>query len=269
MVWLNTLRIKTLTASFVPVVVAHFIYDGKLWITLFALLSACFIQIGTDLFNDAYDSVTGIDTDKRKGPLRAVHLSIITPGKLRLLSHLSFLLAVIFGIPLVIKGGVPIVVIGLISVAFGYLYSVNLSRSGLADLAVIIFFGIIPLTTLSYLHTDLIFDSAWIAGLAFGLYANVLLSINNIRDLETDKVAGRKTIPVRVGSRKAKALAAGQVILGMTLFGLVSSATLLVSPLGIMVILKIFRGDDLNKTLTLAGLLHLLTGIVLSAIYMD
>jgi len=263
----DTIRVKTLTASIIPVLVAHFIYDGQLWVTIFALLSACFIQIGTNLYNDVKDFESGVDTSYRIGPKRATHLEIVSPKTLKITSHGFFLVSILFGIPLVIKGGVPVLFVGLLSVFLGYAYTgalgINLSRSGIADIAVIIFFGVIPLTVLSYLHTDVIKGSSWLVGLGFGFLANVLLSVNNIRDLDTDRKAGRKTIPIRIGQKKARILTSSQMILGILLHSFVAPITIASSILGVYLAYRILFLEDWNKTLALSGLLHLLVGILI------
>lgn len=264
---LDTLRVKTLTASLIPVVVAHFIFDGNVWITIFAALSACFIQIGTNLFNDAQDAVSGVDTSERIGPKRAIHLGVLSPKITRLLSHISFAVAILFGIPLVVEGGLLVVGVGLISVFLGYAYTgafkVNLSRSGLADLIVVIFFGIVPMVVLSYIHRGEILDSAWYMGLGFGLLANTLLTVNNIRDLKTDKVAGRKTLPIRIGERTSRLLCAFQVLVGVLLLSSQVTLVLLAVFPGFYLIYRILYLEDWNKTLALSGLLHSLTGILI------
>lgn len=272
---IDTIRVKTFTASLTPVLVAHFLYEGQVSITIFAALSACFIQLGTNLYNDAKDSELGVDTSERLGPLRAVHLKVISTKTLKSWSHISFLVAVIFGVPLVIKGGVVIFLIGVVSIFLGYAYTgafgVNLSRSGFSDIAVIIFFGVIPLTALSFLYTGKIPESSWIIGTGFGLLANVLLSVNNIRDLKTDKTAGRKTVPIRLGERNARIFASLQVIFGTLLLLLETPMGLISAALGVYLVYRIMFLNDWNKTLALSGLLHFVSGIlmVISGLYLD
>ena len=265
----DTIRAKTLTASLIPVLTSHFIFNGTLWVTLFAALSACSIQIGTNLYNDAQDLKSGVDTTERLGPKRATHLGIASPETVKFASHLFFIISVLLGIPLVIEGGLPVLLVGILSVFLGYAYTgalgVNLSRSGIADLAVLIFFGIVPLTVLSYIHTGVVKESAWLFGLGFGFLSNALLSINNIRDLKTDKIAGRKTVPIRIGEKKAKILTALQVILGVVLPSIIAPLTLISLTLGAYLVYRILFLENCNKTLGLSGLLHLVVGILIIA----
>jgi 1,4-dihydroxy-2-naphthoate octaprenyltransferase len=271
----NTIRIKTLTASLIPILVSHFLYRGSFWITTFAALSACLIQIGTNLFNDAQDAITGVDTSERLGPKRATHLGLASPKTIKLLSHVCFSLAVLFGVPLVVEGGWLVVGVGLSSVFLGYAYTgafnINLSSSGLADLVVIIFFGIIPIAVLSYLHLGYVAKGAWFIGLGFGFLANTLLTVNNIRDLKTDQIAGRRTVPIRIGERGSRLLCAFEVLAGVLLLSSQVTVVLLALFPGFYLIYRILYLNDWNKTLGLSGLLHSLSGILIifSELYLD
>ena len=269
--WLKTIRFKTLSASVVPVLVMH-AYAGRnetAWITICALLSAVFIQIGTNLFNDLKDRESGVDTAERAGPLRALHVGAIEPSKQKLLSHGSFFLALLLGVPLVVHGGLPVVIVGLLSILLGYAYSTgpfNLSRNGTGEIFVFIFFGIIPCMTLCWLHKGVITPTAIFLGMTFGLIATAILAINNLRDLESDKRAGRKTLAVRLGEPLARFEVLVVLINGL-LIALMMFPTflhMLWLPIAVLVSLKILKGahgEILNLCLALTGLTQLLCGI--------
>lgn len=269
----STIRLKTLPASIVPVVVMHAYAGSKetLWITLCAVFSAVFIQIGTNLFNDIKDHEAGVDTENRVGPIRALHNGIISPKQQKFISHLSFLAALFLGIPLVVHGGIPIVVIGLVSIFLGYAYSMeplNLSRNGTAEIFVITFFGLIPCATLDWLHQGVVTSKSILLGLIFGLIATSLLAINNLRDLETDRASGRRTLAVRFGEPIARfeVLVAFVTALVILCLGFPTIFHILWIPIAAAVfyqVLKGAKGAVLNVCLALTGLVQMLIGISL------
>lgn len=268
-----TIRLKTLPASIVPVVVMHAYAGSKdtLWITLCALFSAVFIQVGTNLFNDLKDQEAGVDTKDRVGPTRALHKGIVSPKQQKILSHISFFIALLLGIPLVIHGGVTIVIIGLASIFLGYAYSMgplNLSRNGSAEIFVITFFGLIPCATLDWLHQGVVTSKSILLGLLFGLIATSLLAINNLRDIETDKASGRKTLAVRLGEPIARFEVLVTLITALVILflGFPTFLHILWVPIAAAVsfqILKGAKGAVLNVCLALTGLVQILTGVSL------
>ena len=141
------------------------------------------------------------------GPQRVTQSGLLSSRKVKMLAIGSFVLASLFAIPLVLKGGWIILLIGLLSLLFGYLYTGGpfpLAYVGLGDLFVIIFFGLVAVSGTFFLHT-LIFD--WVvlaAGLQVGLLATTLIAINNARDIEQDRKANKRTLAVRLGLRFVK-----------------------------------------------------------------
>lgn len=205
--WLLALRPKTLTAAVVPVVVATGLVHAEKhevlwWISIFALLSSVFIQIGTNLVNDAIDFHRGADTETRTGPQRVTQSGLLTYKQVMFGAFASFFIALCLGIPLVLQGGWPIVVIGLISLALGYSYTGGpfpLAYLGLGDLFVILFFGLVAVSGTFLLQTGAISAAALIAGLQVGCLATVLIAVNNLRDSPQDKLVSKKTLAVRFG----------------------------------------------------------------------
>jgi 1,4-dihydroxy-2-naphthoate polyprenyltransferase len=205
--WVLALRPKTLTAALVPVVAATALvkFEGHAvlwWISIFALLSATFIQIGTNLVNDALDFKKGADTEKRIGPQRVTQSGLLTHKQVMIGGMFCFVVAGLLGVPLVIQGGWPIVGIGLVSLFLGYAYTGGpfpLAYKGLGDLFVILFFGIIAVMGTHYLHTHTWSVSALVAGVQIGCLATVLIAINNMRDAPQDALVGKKTLAVRFG----------------------------------------------------------------------
>lgn len=205
-IWIDAARPKTLPAGIAPVLIGttmaytegHFHYDIFAAI-VFAVLM---IQIGTNYANDYYDFIKGADTEKRQGPVRATQAGLVSAAAMKRAFVITFGLALAAGLYLVYKGGLPIVLIGLISIACGILYTAGpwpLGYIGLADLFVLLFFGPVAVAGTYYLQTGRINLPVILAGLSPGLISTALLTINNIRDYATDKTAEKKTLVVRFG----------------------------------------------------------------------
>ena len=281
--WILAFRPKTLTASIVPIVAASaLVYAQKTelnWTIFFcALMSSLFIQIGTNLVNDASDFKKGADTEKRLGPQRVTQAGFFTPAQVMWMGTVCFILAVVFGIPLVIEGGLPIVMIGIISVICGYAYTAGpfpLAYRGLGDLFVILFFGVVAVMGMNFLYTRTWSEEAFILGLQIGFLSTVLIAINNLRDRETDILVGKKTLAVRLGPEKARFEIALLIVVPFILnfywlqkgFFLAAIIPLVVLPLGIQIIKKIYfhqPGVIYNQFLGQSAGLHLLFGLLMS-----
>lgn len=204
--WISAFRPKTLTASVVPIMVATVLaYKiGSLdWaVSLWALASALSIQIGTNLFNDVIDFKKGADGLDRVGPQRITQSGSVSERTVFAAAIFCFVLAILFGIPLVVKGGLPIVIVGFASLIFGYAYTGGpfpLAYRGWGDAFVLLFFGWIAVGVLTYLHVGWWSFDAFVAGTQVGMLATVLIAVNNLRDHVQDKNANKKTLVVRFG----------------------------------------------------------------------
>jgi 1,4-dihydroxy-2-naphthoate octaprenyltransferase len=205
-VWILAARPKTLPAASAPVLIGTALAHtggGVHWpAALAALLGALLIQIGTNFANDYFDFRKGTDTPDRLGPLRMTQAGLVTPEAMKLATVIVFALAILIGLYLVWRGGWPIVIIGLLSVLFGVLYTGGpypLGYNGLADLFVLIFFGPVAVGGTYYVQTLDINAVVLLAGLAPGLFSVAILTVNNLRDLDNDRAAGKKTLAVRFG----------------------------------------------------------------------
>lgn len=209
---IQAFRPKTLSAAIVPVVVgsvASYTIFREFNPTIFwcALLGALFIQIGTNLVNDAADFMRGADTAARKGPKRLTQSGVFSPKAVLAMGTVAFILALIVGIPLVQAGGWVLVAIGLVSVLMGYAYTTGpmpLAYVGLGDLFVIIFFGVVAVSTTMYLHSGIWSPEGIVLGLQVGFLSTALIAINNLRDHEGDRKVGKKTMAVRLGVAGAR-----------------------------------------------------------------
>ena len=205
------IRPKTLSVSIAPVLVGSSVAlrdeNFNIDIFLLTLFSALFIQIGTNFANDVYDYIKGADNINRIGPTRAVQAELISVQNMKKLTFLTFSLAIICGIPLVIKGGIPILIIGLLSIVSGYAYTAGpypLGYNGWGDLFVFCFFVPLAVCGTFFLQTQIVSIESIISGLIFGCLSVTLLCINNIRDIETDREAGKRTLAVRLGVKFVK-----------------------------------------------------------------
>ena len=165
------------------------------------------IQIGTNLSNDYFDFIKNCDTCERIGPKRILQSNIITINELRIAIFTVFLLASISCTYLIIKGGALIFALMLLAIILGIGYTAgpfSLAYTGLADIVVILFLGVISTGITCFLQTNTLLLSAFISGIAPGCLSNAILTINNLRDTKEDKKANKKTTSVRFGEKIGK-----------------------------------------------------------------
>jgi 1,4-dihydroxy-2-naphthoate octaprenyltransferase len=210
-IWIDASRPKTLWAAVAPVIIGTamaFKADRfHLLSALAALFGATMIQIGTNFANDFFDYRKGADSNDRLGPTRATQAGLVTPGAMQRATAAAFGIAMAAGLYLVWRGGWPIAVIGLLSILIGVFYTAGryaLGYTGLADIFVLIFFGPVAVGGTYFVQT---LDVNWIvilAGVSPGLFSVAILTVNNLRDIEGDRLAGKKTLPVRFGAAFAQ-----------------------------------------------------------------
>ena len=207
-VWILAARPKTLWAAVSPVLIgiaiairADVVHPTAAALTVAA---AMLIQTGTNYYNDYKDFVGGADTSSRKGPTRAVQAGLVTPAAMKRATVFAFSLAVVAGLYLMIRGGWPIVLIGISSILFGVLYSAgkySLANLGLADVFVFIFFGPVAVAGTYFVQAlDWPID-VWLVGIAPGVLSVAILLVNNIRDMDEDRDHQKMTIVVRFGKK--------------------------------------------------------------------
>jgi 1,4-dihydroxy-2-naphthoate octaprenyltransferase len=211
-IWIEASRPKTLWASVAPVIIGTAMaYRDGMWETAIAvitMLSSVLIQIGTNFANDYFDFFKGADTKERIGPSRVTGSGLIKPESMRIAFFSAFSLSVLLGLYLIILGGWPILIIGTFSILFGILYTGGpfpLGYKGLGEIFVLIFFGPVAVGGTYYLQTLNINLTVILAGLSPGLISTALLTVNNLRDMNTDRKAGKKTLAVRFGPIFARA----------------------------------------------------------------
>ena len=253
--WVAAARPKTLLLSTTPVlggIALGVAETGRLapLVAAATLVAAVAIQIGTNLHNDAADFERGTDTPDRLGPPRATAQGWFSARQVRTAAHLTFGLAFLLGLLLVARGGWPILIVGLASLAGGYAYTSGprpIAYGPYGEVYVIAFFGLAAVGGSYYLQTLTLNGAALLLGLALGLPAAAVLLLNNYRDLETDRIAGRHTLCHALGRDRARGLYALLLILPL---GLVQDpelpgATWLswgALPLALVLIARLYRG---------------------------
>ena len=207
--WWSTARPNTLAVSIAPVLLGislafHNNQLNNIFVAFLTLVAAIMIQIGTNFINDYYDFIKGADDQNRLGPIRSAQSGLLSLSEIKYGGFISFLIALIIGIYLVIEGGVPILIIGSLALLSGYCYTGGpypLGYKGLGDIFVFLFFGLFAVPGTYYLQTNILFDfNSILIGSSIGCIAVAILCVNNIRDVNTDKKVGKKTLAVRFGA---------------------------------------------------------------------
>ncbi len=218
-------RPKTLPASIGPVILATSIafYNGaqiNLSILVVTLLCALMLQIASNYINDYYDYKSGIDNAKRLGPKRVTASGLIAPKDVKKAFIICLFLAFILGLYLMYIGGLPIVIIGLSSIIFAYLYTggpLPLSHIYLGEVLAFIFFGPVAVLGAYFLQTNSHDQTALMAGISLGFISAALMSINNLRDIHTDKLTTKKTLAIFLGENKARVFTIILIIFSLAL----------------------------------------------------
>ena len=211
-VWVAAARPRTLPAAVAPVLVGSALawHDGAFSIgaSLLCLAFALLVQIGTNFANDYYDFVKGADTAARVGPQRAVAAGLVSPGTMRLAMGIVFATAFVVGLGLLPWGGWRLLIVGVASILCGIAYTGGpwpLGYLGLGDVFVFLFFGLVAVATTYFVQAHALTTDVFLAATAIGLLAANILVVNNYRDVETDAVAGKRTLAVRFGRGFARA----------------------------------------------------------------
>ena len=211
--WIEGARLRTLPLAIAPVAIGAGAADSvqafDLTLTLLALSVALFLQIGVNYANDYSDGVRGTD-DYRVGPLRLTGSKSVRPEAVKLAAFAFFGLAAASGLAIVlITGMFWLIAVGFAAIVAAWFYTGGKNPygyAGLGELAVFVFFGLVATIGTTYIQVGFIEFNAVLGGIASGLFASAVLMVNNIRDIETDKLASKKTLAVMLGKKFATAL---------------------------------------------------------------
>jgi 1,4-dihydroxy-2-naphthoate octaprenyltransferase len=211
--WVEGARLRTLPLAIAPVAIGAGAADSvqafDLTLTLLALAVALFLQIGVNFANDYSDGIRGTD-DYRVGPLRLTGSKSVKPEAVKLAAFAFFGLAAVSGLAIVlITGFYWLIAVGVAAIVAAWFYTGGKSPygyAGLGELAVFVFFGLVATIGTAFIQIGFIEFNAVLGGIASGLFASEVLMVNNIRDIETDKLASKKTLAVMLGKKSATAL---------------------------------------------------------------
>ncbi len=279
--WMMAIRPKTLPAGAVPVIVGTALAsaDGKFLpaAALVALLCALGIQVATNFINEIYDFRKGADTAERLGPTRTVAAGLISEKTMTVVSVLLLLVVFVMGLYLVYLAGWPILVVGLLSMLFAWAYTGGpypIAYSGLGDLFVFIFFGLVAVGGTYYVQAGEVSFPVLTAAVAPGIFSVNILLVNNIRDIDTDRKVGKMTLPARIGGGNARWLYLGLTIVAyfvpvwmwMTGYSLWCLLAWISLPLAIGQVKALFQseGKALNEVLAGTGKVMTVYGILFS-----
>jgi 1,4-dihydroxy-2-naphthoate octaprenyltransferase len=270
--WILAARLPTLLAAVSPVLIgtASAWRDSVAAVLPFIviLVSALAIQVGVNYANDLADAAKGADTEDRIGPLRTVSAGLISPSEMKVGIAVAFGVAGIGGLYLAWYAGWVIIAIGVVSIiaALGYTNGpIPYGYYGLGEVFVFVFFGLVATAGTRYVYDMTVPSDAWVGGVVMGLLAAAILEANNIRDIETDTEAHKRTLAVMIGRRNARLLYAGTLVLSalVVLFGSLSGllppmclVALVVAPLGIPLV------QTINAATTGPELISVLKGTV-------
>jgi 1,4-dihydroxy-2-naphthoate octaprenyltransferase len=283
-IWLMAARPRTLPAAVAPVLVgtalagyAHVFHPLRL---LAALLGAIFIQVGTNLSNDYSDARRGADTEDRLGPVRVTAGGLVPPRQVLVATYVTFGLAVLAGVYLIVVAGWQLLLVGAASILAGVAYTGGpkpYGYEGLGEAFVFLFFGIVAVSGSFFVEVRHLDWEAFALAVPVGLLAAAILVVNNVRDIDSDRRAGKRTLAVRLGRERTRTMFAVIVYLAFVL----TPVTWLLGPTTAWVLLpwltvplaaalvRVVRnrsdGPSLNRALAQSGQLQLAFCVLLSA----
>ncbi|HJS94128.1 MAG TPA: 1,4-dihydroxy-2-naphthoate polyprenyltransferase [Solirubrobacteraceae bacterium] len=283
-IWLMAARVRTLPAAVAPVLVgtalAGYLHVFHPLRFLAALIGAMFIQIGTNLSNDYSDARRGADTEDRLGPVRVTAGGLVPPRQVLIATYLTFGIAVLAGVYLIVVAGWQLLLVGAASILAGVLYTGGprpYGYEGLGELFVFLFFGIVAVAGSYFVQVKHLDWEAFALAVPVGLIAAGLLMVNNVRDIDTDRRAGKRTLAVRIGRPRARILFAATIYLAYLLtpvtwiFGPLTPwlflpwLTLPVAARVVRIVRNHTDGASLNGALAQTGLLQLTFCTLLAA----
>jgi 1,4-dihydroxy-2-naphthoate polyprenyltransferase len=217
--WLMAARPRTLPAAIAPVLVGtaaavERVDDIRVGAFVAALVGSIFIQIGTNLANDYSDARRGADTADRLGPVRVTSSGLVAPRRVLIATWIAFAVAVAAGIYLATVAGVVILIVGAASILAGVLYTGGprpYGYAGLGEMFVFLFFGLVAVNGSYYVQLERLDWLPFGLSLAIGCLATAILVVNNVRDIDTDRRAGKMTLAVRLGRQRTRNLYASLI----------------------------------------------------------
>jgi 1,4-dihydroxy-2-naphthoate octaprenyltransferase len=282
--WLVAARPRTLPAAVSPVLVGTSLAIGEGTFRplafVCALIGSIFIQIGTNLSNDYSDARRGADTEDRLGPVRVTAGGLMPPRTVLIGTYVAFGIAVLAGVYLIAIAGWELLLVGAASILAGVLYTGGprpYGYEGLGEVFVFLFFGVVAVVGSYFVQTEDLRWEAFALSVPVGLLAAAILLVNNIRDADTDRRAGKRTLAVRLGRARARALFVACIAVAylavplVALFGRDISPLVLLALLSLPLAVPLIRtvrertdGASLNQALAKTGMLLAVFSVLLS-----
>jgi 1,4-dihydroxy-2-naphthoate polyprenyltransferase len=281
-IWVMAARLRTLPAAVAPVLVGTSLAgtEDRFRTGAFAaaLLGAIFIQVGTNLSNDYSDARRGADTEDRLGPVRVTAGGLVPPRQVLMATYVTFGLSILCGAYLVYVAGPVLLAIGAASILAGVLYTGGprpYGYEGLGELFVFLFFGIVAVAGSYFVQQESLEWESFALAVPVGLLAAAILVVNNVRDIDTDRRAGKRTLAVRLGRPGARTLYSVMLLVAYAALAPVAVALgpwvllpLLTLPLAARLARTVrahVDGPTLNAALARTGMLQLGFCLLLSA----
>ncbi|GIV64295.1 MAG: 1,4-dihydroxy-2-naphthoate polyprenyltransferase [Chloroflexota bacterium] len=282
-VWLLAARPRTLPAAAAPVLVGCGVaaWEGvfRPFPALAAFLVGLLLQIGANISNDYFDFKKGADTSERVGPLRVTQAGLLTPRQVIGGMLVVFGAAALIGVYLVWVAGLPALILGVVAILSALAYTGGpypLAYHGWGEVFVLLFFGFAAVGGTYFVQAGSLSAAALLSSLPVGLLAMAILTVNNLRDIATDRASGKYTLAVRLGERGAVieygvwvGLAYGAVLAGVISRVLPAAAllSLLSLPLAVRLMRQVARtrGRALNVLLAKTGQLELVFAVLFTA----
>ena len=264
-IWFESLKPKVYIASVAPVVIGSALAwaDGHfdVWSMPLLLICAMLIQTISNWVNDIYDHKRGADERGRVGPRRVLVEGLLQPQQLIRASWIAAIICFLLGLPLVVRAGWPVLLIGLVCLIAAWAYTggrFNLAYHGLGDVAAFLLFGVVGVVGTYYVHAIHLTSDAFLLALGPGCIVANILGVNNIRDIPTDTLVGKRTLAVRIGGRPARLLYIILMLVAIILPSIVLRdrgpwlyAPLAALPWGLTLCIMVWKrqGADLNPVL--------------------
>ena len=275
-VWVEAARPKTLSAAVAPVLVGT-AASGRFvaWRFAATMTVAVAIQIGVNYANDYFDAAAGVDTHARVGPRRAVSSGLVSPRAMKIAMASAFAVAAIAGLALALEIGPELIALGALCVAAALGYSGGprpYASKGLGEVFVFVFFGLIATAGSAYVQAERVLALAIAVAVPVGFLATAILVANNLRDIESDAAAGKRTLAVRRGAERTRslyrALIASSFVLAVVVVFAAGSAwplvCLLALPLGTTVMDAVKSEQSLGPVLGATARLQIAYAVLLS-----
>jgi 1,4-dihydroxy-2-naphthoate octaprenyltransferase len=283
--WLMAARPRTLPAALAPVLVGTAAavdasHELRVGAFVAALIGSIFIQVGTNLSNDYSDARRGADSADRLGPVRVTSSGLVAPRRVLVATWVAFGIAVVAGIYLIAVAGIVILIVGVASILAGVLYTGGprpYGYEGLGELFVFLFFGLVAVNGSYYVQLERLDWLPFGLALAVGFLVTAILVVNNVRDIETDQRAGKRTLAVRMGRQRTRRLyalllAAAFVAVPVTLlaaggpaWGLLSLGAAPLARRPLQAVMTRTDGPSLNGALAGTGALLAAFSVLLAA----